>query len=70
MGTYRETSLHATRQVTLSHSRLSSAGLKSEISVRELISTDLHHAVLCNFFAESQKFLNDFKNYTVVESGV
>ena len=47
VGTYRETSLYATRQGTLGHSRLRSlthcglthCGLKSEISVRELIST-------------------------------
>ena len=48
VGTYQETSLHATRQGTLGHSRLSSLshcglilapGPKSGISVRELLST-------------------------------
>ena len=48
VGTYQEMSSHATRQETLGHSRLSSQlaeplwtgpGLKSGISVRELIST-------------------------------
>ena len=47
VGTYQEMSSHATRQGTLSHSRLSSLGhcmwtdpgLKSGISVRELIFT-------------------------------
>ena len=45
VGTYQETSSHATRQGTLGHSRLSSlsrCGLvlaESGISVRELIST-------------------------------
>ena len=46
VGTLRETSSHGTPQGTLGHSRLSSLeplwtdrGLKSGISVRELIST-------------------------------
>ena len=40
LGTYRETSSHATRQGTLGHSRLRSLSrLKSGISVSELIST-------------------------------
>ena len=47
VGTFQETSSHATRQVTLGHSRISSLGhcglifalKKSRIDVRELIST-------------------------------
>ena len=45
VGSYQETSSHATRQGTLGHSRLSplrewtNSGVKSEISVRKLIST-------------------------------
>ena len=40
VGTYQETNSHATRQGTLGHSSLwTDPGLRSEISVRELIST-------------------------------